>query len=59
MFKLNRLAIALALSVTALASHAAGTLIYCSEASPEGFDNAQYSGGNSFDASGHTPSSTA
>ena len=53
MFKLNRLAIALALSASALASHAAGTLIYCSEASPEGFDNAQYTGGNSFDASGH------
>lgn len=34
--------------------HAAGTLIYCSEASPEGFDVAQYTGGNTFDASGHT-----
>ncbi|RQW29438.1 ABC transporter substrate-binding protein [Rhodobacteraceae bacterium CH30] len=36
-----------------LAHAAGGTLIYCSEASPEGFDNAQYTGGNSFDASGH------
>jgi dipeptide transport system substrate-binding protein len=53
MFKLNHLAMALALSVTAMASHAAGTLIYCSEASPEGFDNAQYTGGTTFDASGH------
>ncbi|CUA86816.1 MULTISPECIES: ABC transporter substrate-binding protein [Gulbenkiania] len=34
-------------------AHAASTLIYCSEASPEGFDNAQYTGGNTFDASGH------
>ena len=53
MFKLNRLAIALSLSAAAFASHAAGTLVYCSEGSPEGFDNAQYTGGNTFDASGH------
>ena len=53
MFELKKLAVALGLTAVAMASHAAGTLIYCSEASPEGFDNAQYSGGNTFDASGH------
>lgn len=38
---------------TTFAHAAGGTLIYCSEASPEGFDNAQYTGGSTFDASGH------
>lgn len=42
MFEMKKLAIALGLSAVALASHAAGTLIYCSEGSPEGFDTAQY-----------------
>ncbi|WP_293762819.1 ABC transporter substrate-binding protein [uncultured Aquitalea sp.] len=36
-----------------MAAQAAGTLIYCSEASPEGFDSAQFTGGNTFDAAGH------
>jgi len=53
MFELKKLTLALGLSAVAMASQAAGTLIYCSEASPEGFDNAQYTGGNTFDASGH------
>jgi dipeptide transport system substrate-binding protein len=53
MFEMKKLVIALGLSAVAVASQAAGTLIYCSEASPEGFDNAQYTGGNTFDASGH------
>ena len=35
------------------AKPAGKTLVYCSEASPEGFDPGQYTGGNTFDASGH------
>ena len=53
MFKLNKLIVALGLTAAAVGAQAAGTLIYCSEASPEGFDNAQYTGGTTFDASGH------
>jgi dipeptide transport system substrate-binding protein len=53
MFKLNKLILALGLTAAAVGAQAAGTLIYCSEASPEGFDNAQYTGGTTFDASGH------
>jgi dipeptide transport system substrate-binding protein len=53
MFKLNSLILALGLTAAAVSAQAAGTLIYCSEASPEGFDNAQYTGGTTFDASGH------
>src|SRR5689334_201165 len=34
-----------------LATQAAGTLIYCSEASPEGFDPGRYTAGTTFDAS--------
>lgn len=45
---------ALGLVFSAQAAHAAGTLIYCSEASPEGFDTAQYTSGTTNDASGHT-----
>lgn len=30
------------------------TLVYCSESSPEGFDPAQYTGGNTFDATTYT-----
>ena len=33
---------------------AAQTLVYCSEASPEGFDPALYTAGTTFDASSHT-----
>ncbi|AOW14287.1 peptide ABC transporter substrate-binding protein [Hydrogenophaga crassostreae] len=53
MFKLNKVILALGLSAAAMVSHAAGTLVYCSEGSPEGFDNAQYTSGTTFDASGH------
>ncbi|SHI65737.1 ABC transporter substrate-binding protein [Wenxinia saemankumensis] len=44
-----------ALSVLCLAGAAsAQTLVYCSEASPEGFDPALYTSGTTFDASSHT-----
>jgi len=49
----KHLLIAAGLTAAATAAHAAGTLIYCSEASPEGFDSAQYTGGTTFDAAGH------
>jgi dipeptide transport system substrate-binding protein len=52
MKNLSKLVLALGLSVAALASHAAGTMVYCSEASPEGFDTAQYTAGQTFDAAG-------
>ena len=52
MKNLSKLALALSLSAAALVSHAAGTMVYCSEASPEGFDTAQYTGGQTFDAAG-------
>jgi dipeptide transport system substrate-binding protein len=45
--------LAFTLTACAMAAQAAGTLIFCSEASPEGFDSAQYTGGNTFDAAGH------
>ena len=51
--KLSKLMLALGLTAASLVAQAANTLIYCSEASPEGFDSAQYSGGTTFDASGH------
>ncbi|TWI54401.1 peptide/nickel transport system substrate-binding protein/dipeptide transport system substrate-binding protein [Pseudomonas duriflava] len=35
-------------------AHAANTLVYCSEASPAGFDPAQYTSGTEFDASAET-----
>jgi peptide/nickel transport system substrate-binding protein/dipeptide transport system substrate-binding protein len=35
-------------------AHAAGTLVYCSEASPAGFDPSQYTSGTDFDASAET-----
>ena len=41
-------------SAAASATAAAGkTLVYCSEASPEGFDPGMYTSGSTFDASGH------
>ncbi|MEI8169359.1 MAG: ABC transporter substrate-binding protein [Rhodoferax sp.] len=51
--KLSKLMLALGMSAISLVAQAGNTLIYCSEASPEGFDSAQYSGGTTFDASGH------
>ncbi len=53
MFEAKKLVVALGLSAVAMASQAAGTLIYCSEGSPEGFDTAQYTAGTTFDAAGH------
>ena len=53
MFEMKKLVLALGLSAVGLASQAAGTLIYCSEGSPEGFDTAQYTAGTTFDAAGH------
>jgi dipeptide transport system substrate-binding protein len=50
--KLNKLMLALGLTAASLAAQAAGTLVYCSEASPEGFDSAQYTGGTTNDAAG-------
>ncbi|MFD2449271.1 ABC transporter substrate-binding protein [Vogesella fluminis] len=49
----KHLLLAAGLTAAASAAQAAGTLIYCSEASPEGFDSAQYTGGSTFDAAGH------
>ncbi|MDU8944166.1 ABC transporter substrate-binding protein [Ovoidimarina sediminis] len=46
-------ATACALALTAGAA-SAQTLVYCSEASPEGFDAALYTSGTTFDASSHT-----
>ena len=51
--KLSKLMLALSLTAASIAAQAAGTLIFCSEASPEGFDSSQYTGGTTFDASGH------
>lgn len=42
--------LAAGLAVCGLAAQAAGTLIYCSEGSPEGFDPARYTAGTTFDA---------
>ena len=53
MFELKKLVVALGMTAVAAASQAAGTLIYCSEGSPEGFDTAQYTAGTTFDAAGH------
>ena len=49
----KKLLLAAGLSLAASTTFAAGTLIYCSEGSPEGFDSAQYTGGQTFDAAGH------
>ena len=42
-----------ALALSAAAPAMAKTFIYCSEASPEGFDPAPYTAGTTFDASAH------
>ncbi|MBB5018247.1 dipeptide transport system substrate-binding protein [Chitinivorax tropicus] len=53
--RLLKLAIAAALACGAVQSHAAGkTLVFCSEASPEGFDPGPYTSGTTFDASAET-----
>ena len=46
---LRTLALA-ALASTAFAAHAAKTLVYCSEGSPEGFNPQYYTTGTTFDA---------
>jgi len=51
-FKKLLTATALAMSMASVAS-AEGTLVYCSEGSPEGFDPALYTSGTTFDASSH------
>lgn len=58
MFEMKKLVLALGMTAAAAASHAAGTLIYCSEGSPEGFDTAQYTRGPRSTPLA-TPSSTA
>src|SRR5476649_1017941 len=42
------------LSCAPLAAQSASTLVYCSEASPAGFDPSQYTSGTDFDASAET-----
>ncbi|QXI07090.1 ABC transporter substrate-binding protein [Pseudomonas tensinigenes] len=51
---LRPLLISLALATTAPLANAATTLVYCSEASPAGFDPSQYTSGTDFDASAET-----
>ncbi|EIK95123.1 peptide ABC transporter substrate-binding protein [Pseudomonas sp. M47T1] len=48
------LLLAAALLAGAPLAQAAGTLVYCSEASPAGFDPSQYTSGTDFDASAET-----
>ncbi|MBD1587143.1 ABC transporter substrate-binding protein [Pseudomonas typographi] len=47
-------ALLVALLCTGPLAQAAGSLVYCSEASPAGFDPAQYTSGTEFDASAET-----
>jgi dipeptide transport system substrate-binding protein len=47
----TRLLTALIMVLAAGGAHAASTLIYCSEGSPEGFDPARYTAGTTFNAS--------
>ncbi|MDS7594123.1 ABC transporter substrate-binding protein [Agrobacterium tumefaciens] len=47
------LLIASAIAMTSAMPAMAKTFVYCSEASPEGFDPAPYTGGGTFDASAH------
>jgi len=59
MRKLKKLALSTALAGVMLALGSAGaltakTLVYCIEASPEGFDSPAYSSGNTMDSSGQT-----
>jgi dipeptide transport system substrate-binding protein len=54
MKKLSLLLAATAIASTFAFSASAKTLVYCSEASPEGFDPGLYTGGQTFDASSRT-----
>jgi len=51
---LLRSLVVFSLLLFSLPSHAAKTLIYCSEGSPEGFDPALFTAGTTFDASSRT-----
>ncbi|WP_269530955.1 ABC transporter substrate-binding protein [Chitinimonas sp. BJYL2] len=51
MKRLTTLSLALTAALAAGYTHAAGTLKYCSEGSPAGFDPGQYTAGTDFDAS--------
>ena len=54
MTKLTRILIAAsALAMTTAMPALSKTFVYCSEASPEGFDPAPYTAGTTFDASAH------
>ena len=46
----KRIALIAALALTATAAQAKGTLVYCSEGSPEGFQPQFFSTGTTFDA---------
>jgi len=52
--RLNALLTLSALALTTAGAQAATTLIYCSEASPEGFDPARFTAGTTMDASSQT-----
>lgn len=50
----TRMILSALLAGLATTAQAAGTLVYCSEGSPAGFDTAQYSAGTDFDVSAET-----
>jgi len=50
----TRILLSALFSTLATTTQAAGTLIYCSEGSPSGFDTPQYTSGTTFDASART-----
>ncbi len=54
MNSLTRLLAATALTLALGSAASAKTLVYCSEASPEGFDPALYTAGTTFDAASRT-----
>ena len=53
MFKKTTFAAALLAATVMSGMASAKTFVYCSEASPEGFDPGLYTGGNTFDATAH------
>ncbi len=53
-FKLLKVAVAVAVAAVGMNAHAAKTLRFCSEGSPEGFDPGQFTSGTTFDASAET-----
>ena len=54
MKKLSTLIAATAIATLMAGSAWSKTFVYCSEASPEGFDPGLYTGGQTFDAAAHT-----